>query len=229
MEIYRGRSMIDGSNIVSIATKTDNRKTGDVIQIWILPASMNPLEAIKNNVDRGVCGDCKHRGSTCYVPTFQAPLQIYRAWLKGNYPIGMIADNQIVRLGAYGDPCALPFNFVKEIAQKAKGYTGYTHQWKMPHVQPYKQFLMASVDSLKEYQQAKAMGWRTYRIKNAFENKLNQEIVCPASEEAGKKSTCEKCCLCSGLNGKGKKDIVINIHGLPYKQERFKRLSLNLV
>ena len=37
-------------------------------------------------------------------------------------------------------------------------------------------------------------------------------VICPASNEAGFKSNCADCGLCSGLMGKGKKDVVILEH-----------------
>lgn len=231
MEVYRGPSSIDGGRILAITTETENRKTGDVVQLWILNANMLPLEAVAQNADRSICGDCKHRGSTCYVALHMAPHQIYRHWQRGGYAIAQDTDylaGRMIRFGAYGDPAALPLELVADIAGKAAGHTGYTHQWKMEYVQPYKAYLMASVDSMAEYHEAKAMGWRTFRIKNANDVKLKQEIVCPASVEAGKKSNCAKCGLCSGIEGKGKKDIVINVHGLPFKQARFQRMSLEM-
>jgi hypothetical protein len=191
MELYRGPSSIDGGRIIAITTETSNKKTGDLVQIWILNANMLPLQAVASNADRSVCGDCKHRGSTCYVALHMAPHQIYRHWKNGGYAIALNTDylaGRMVRFGAYGDPAALPLALVEEIVGKAAGHTGYTHQWKMEYVQPYKKYLMASVDSMDEYREAKAMGWRTFRIKNADETKLKQEIVCPASIEAGKKS-----------------------------------------
>lgn len=232
MEIFHGRSEIDDQSIFAVVTESENVKTGSMKQIWILNASVNPLEAIDKGIDSSICGDCKHRGVSCYVAVFQAPLGIYRAWKRGSYEKANNFDfliNQNVRFGAYGDPAALPFDLVEEIALKAKGYTGYTHQWKLPYVQKYQKYLMASVDSVEEYNQAKAMGWRTFRVKTAHEEKLTKEITCPASIEAGKKSTCEQCKLCSGLNSNCTKDIVINVHGLPYKQANFGRMSLNLV
>jgi hypothetical protein len=35
---------------------------------------------------------------------------------------------------------------------------------------------------------------------------------CPAAKETGKKSSCEKCGLCSGTSGKGKKSVQILEH-----------------
>ena len=44
--LYEGASMLDGAPIVVIATmKTSNRKTGDMVQTWILRSDVNPVEA----------------------------------------------------------------------------------------------------------------------------------------------------------------------------------------
>ena len=44
------------------ASPSDNRKTGDMVQIWILVKSVDPVEAIKSGLDRLICGSCVHRG-----------------------------------------------------------------------------------------------------------------------------------------------------------------------
>ena len=232
MEIYRGPSQIDGQLIVCITTESKNRKTGEMLQVWLLSTAMNPIKATYNNLDRSICGDCKHRNTSCYVALFQAPYQIYHNWKRGKYAIShdfSMFANRKVRFGAYGDPVAMPLEIIRGIAKVSSGWTGYTHQWKLAIAQEYKPFLMASVDTLAEYHEAKAMGWRTFRIKNAEESKLKQEIVCPASIEAGKKSNCAKCGLCSGLSSKSPRDIVINVHGLQHKQDKFKRMALEVV
>ena len=55
---------------------------------------------------------------------------------------------------------------------------------------------------------------------------MSNEIICPASEEAGRKATCQDCKLCSGNTIKAK-DIVINVHGA--KRNNFKGISINQV
>jgi len=45
--LQRGLSPIDNNPFVVIMTmKTTNRKTGDMIQVWILREDVNPVEAI---------------------------------------------------------------------------------------------------------------------------------------------------------------------------------------
>ncbi len=102
--------------------------------------------------------------------------------------------------------------------------TGYTHQWITAAAQPLRSLVMASVDSPVQRDIAKLLGWRTFRTKHASAPVLPGEIVCPASEEAGKRTTCARCGLCDGsrtvLNPDrsraredNRKDIVINVHG----------------
>ena len=81
--LHEGPSPIDGEPIVSIATlHSNNRKTGDMVQIWILRQDMAPMEAIKSGGDRSICGGCPHRGTgtkrSCYVNVFRAPAAIWQ-------------------------------------------------------------------------------------------------------------------------------------------------------
>ena len=75
------------------STPSDNRKTGDMIQIWILCKAEDPVTAIRTGLDRLICGNCVHRGDghggnrSCYVNVGQAPQGIWRAWRAGNYPL----------------------------------------------------------------------------------------------------------------------------------------------
>ena len=51
------------------------------------------------------------------------------------------------------------------------------------------------------------------RFKDIKELNKDKEILCPASEEAGKKTSCIKCGLCAGTTTKSKKSIAIVAHG----------------
>jgi hypothetical protein len=96
---------------------------------------------------------------------------------------------------------------MSSITLQAKNWTGYTHQWlRKPE---YSAFLMASVHNESQAEFAKKQGWRSFvATKQGIPGLVN----CPASEEAGFKSTCSKCGLCSGLQGKGQKSVWILQH-----------------
>ena len=75
---------------------------------------------------------------------------------------------------------------------------------------------MASVDSEDEAAEAQAMGWRTFRCRSEDEPVMSGEIMCPASDEAGKKTTCDTCLLCAGRYSEKKNKIAnisIIVHG----------------
>ena len=208
---------------VTIATgfskASDNRKTGDMIQIWILVKSVDPVEAIKQGLDRLICGSCVHRGHevdgrhgverTCYVNEGQAPLQIYKSWKAGNYPPLRSLEGftgRKVRFGAYGDPTHLPLSLALAIAGVSSGHTGYTHQWRKPSLQGWKSLLMASVDSVAELVIARSLGWSTFRVGSEAST---GESLC-ASEAIG--TPCSVCLLCAGARG-GLENVWIPPHG----------------
>jgi hypothetical protein len=234
---YRGPSMIDGAPIVAIATgiagrKSRNEKTGGgLIQTWILRDDMSPVDAVKAGADVSICGDCVHRGDgyganrSCYVTVFQAPLVVWKSSRKGLYPeltaeaAADLLEGRMVRLGSYGDPAAVPFEVWQTMLARISAKTGYTHQWrKFPAL---KAFAMASCDTVADFEQAKAEGWRTFRVRAASEPVLPREVICPASKEAGAKTSCDACKACGGLTAKAKADIVIMAHGAASKVNAF--------
>ena len=194
---------------------SDNRKTGDMIQIWILVKACDPVEAIRTGLDRLICGNCVHRGDghgadrSCYVNAGQAPLGIWRAWKAGRYPVLQFMDGfagRRVRFGAYGDPTHLPLPLALAIAGVSSGWTGYTHQWRKPSLQPWKTLLMASVDSIAELVIARSLGWSTFRVGS--EAQANESLC--ASEAIG--TPCAVCLLCAGARG-GLESVHIPPHG----------------
>ena len=219
--IYEGKSQINGDNIVAIVTmKSTNAKTGNMASMWILNADMTPTQASKEGKDESVCGDCKHRAinnGACYVTLFQAPLQVYKSYKKGNYPIAKdmtIFEGMKVRFGAYGDPYAIPTQILTSLKAVVKNSTSYTHQWKQGD-KVLKKVSMASVDSIEEQKQAVSEGWRTFRVSADLSDVQADEIICPNTT---KNIQCIDCGLCSG-NGIGAKNIVIEVHGI--KKNKF--------
>jgi hypothetical protein len=213
--LYEGPSVMDNKTIVALMTGVDtpshNKKTGALAQVWIMRADISPTEAVKTKGDASICGNCIHRGKSCYVALHQAPLSIFRAYKAGRYtPI----DPQIagyrrdIRLGAYGDPAAVPIDIWERLLSKSRTHVGYTHS---PRVSPkLKSILMASADTVGEALQYQAEGWKTFRVKHPGEPLLEGEINCLASTKG---LTCQQCGVCDGK----KANVAINIHGLQYK------------
>lgn len=59
---YRGPSKLDGSQIVGITVHSGNRKTGSMIQTWIIRDDVHPVVASRTGADSAICGICPHRG-----------------------------------------------------------------------------------------------------------------------------------------------------------------------
>jgi len=223
--IYRGASLLDGKPIVVVAItgESKNGKTGNLVQTYIMRDNgKSPVESARLWEDVSVCGDCKHRrgtGGSCYVNLGQGARSVMDGIMRGIYPLDdgyMLAAavfNRKVRLGTYGDPAAVPAWVWEGLLHTAAGHTGYTHQWASGKAEHVKRWCMASVDTLGETVRAQAAGWRTFRVKapdtvGAFA----REMPCPASEEQGKRLTCEDCMACSGGDSK-KASVTIIVHG----------------
>lgn len=232
--LYEGRSVIDGGPIVAIAnrieTASSNVKTGAMVQTFIIRSDLSPLAAIDNGADQSICGTCIHRGDkangrtrTCYVNVGRSVEAVFGAFKRGRYARpGIDFDPSILsdlfagsafRMGTYGDPAAIPFGIWEAATEKAAAITGYTHQWKHPVFERFKALCMASADSERDHALAKAMGWRTFRVRAANAPVLPREVTCPASKEAGQKTICADCRACGGLWSKAKADVVIMAHG----------------
>jgi len=233
--IYQGASALDGAPIVVIATGFEsgstNRKTGSMVQTYVLRSDVDPVSAVRNGTDASICGNCTHRGTTatidgqskntgrtCYVNVGQGALAVYRAYKRGIYPTlpkGQApASGRKVRLGTYGDPAAAPAHVWQSLLRDSSGHTGYTHQWRSPQIQALRSTCMASADSPADAVLAQSMGWRTFRVSldAAKDPMLKGESLCPASAEAGKKLTCAQCLACGGADGR-RGSIYIPAHG----------------
>lgn len=226
--IYEGPSLIDGAPIVVIvtglATPSANVKTGDMLQTWILRADISPLEAVETWEDSSICGGCVHRGRkpnkrskgrkrSCYVQVGQAPRQIFETYKRGGYPtrnaLGL-GTGRAVRLGAYGDPGAVPVAVWQALVVGSTSRTGYTHQWKGKLGTPNLMALcQASIDSASELVTAQARGYGTFRVLRKLETVDANEIHCPADARPGK-VTCAACGLCDGAQGV---NVAIPSHG----------------
>lgn len=223
--LWEGESLLAGSPIVAIITGihgTTNRKTGRMLQTWILCQTTTPGEAKRTGEDEAVCGNCAfrmHAQGGCYVGMW-GPSSIWKAWKAGKYPkidhsaVSYIKETQHLRFGSYGDPVAVPVGVWKGILpNNSKHSTGYTSQWRLPQAKTYRDFLMASTKSPAETAEAQAKGWRTFEVLPLDYPVPEGALWCPSDRlNPSKKLSCERCGACSGARG-GTASIVIYAHG----------------
>lgn len=237
--LYEGPSQIDGEPVACIVTNPAqsrlNEKTQRVIQTYILRSDIDPVEAIRSGQDVSICGDCTHRAAngerSCYVQVWSAPRNIWLAYQNRKYPLGLVEDlaetaGEVVRMGAYGDPAAIPFGLWSALFAFGAFPLGYTHQWRSCDPR-FKLYCMASVESAAERVEARAMGWRTFRVRRSVDAILDHEVACPASAESGRRTSCSECRACGGHSAKAQCDIAIIAHGDRGKVSAFSRKAVD--
>jgi hypothetical protein len=238
--VYRGPSMYNAKPIVAVLTRSNNRKTGNMVQLWILSDETNPIEASRGGYDASVCGKCPHMGKpapdkingwadgrTCYVNLIHGPSAVYKGLQRGIYSEanhvnvrGFLSGNML-RLGAYGDQAALPVALIDLLVSYSRGHTGYSHVHNMrEHDASVYKTSMFSADNKRDAINAHSKGYRTFRVipVDVWKEKqkgelLSNEIICPATPEGGNKSTCVNCGLCNGMHSNGAKNIAVVAHG----------------
>ena len=233
--IYRGPSRLDGSPIVAIITgmrsASSNSKTGDMPQVWIIRSDVHPVEALRDGSDSAICGACPHRpklrgadalkksSRSCYVNVMSFN-GIFKKFIAGGYPdvspaeLGAMLTGRRIRLGAYGDPAAVPLEVWRDLCASCES-TGYSHQWRDCDC-GYAEFCMASCDSPVDVIKATAAGWRVFWVQNGVEPVRRVESVplawCPASKESGRVTTCSECMACSGTRSGRRSNVAIMLH-----------------
>jgi len=220
--IDKGLSPIDGKPYVAIMTmESSNRKTGDMIQVWIMREDINPVEALQLGEDVTICGACPHRKQSdgtrsCYVNVGQGPNSVWKTYKRGGYKdstswdlkqYAAIVGKRRIRWGAYGDPSIIKSGIVLALSAYAKGHTGYTHQWREEFSLPFKGVFQASCDGFDDYLEATAHGWKTFTVVNKNAS-IDYAKQCPATVE-NSQAQCITCKLCDGA----KSDIYVNAHG----------------
>lgn len=223
--VYDGPSRIDGAPVLGIVTlDSGNVKTGAMAQLWIIRADMPPSEASRTGADASICGGCPHRGRlvdgvlvdrSCYVTLMHGPRAVWDAWMRGVYDVAgspdavaRIGAGRKVRLGAYGDPAAIDPAVIHALCRDAAGWTGYTHQWRSRRLTAdIQRYVMASVDSYRDWRAAESMGWGTFGVLPAGAPIPDGAVEC-ANARTGVQ--CADCLECDGTSGR---HIVIHAHG----------------
>jgi hypothetical protein len=221
--IHRGPSKIDGQPIIVVAIwASTNRKTGDMLQTYIMRSDIDPLTANKYGEDYSICGDCALRGTPtldptkkqaedrpCYVVLGQGPTVVWNGLQRGIYPDytnrqqrRALGRGRMVRIGTYGDGAAAPRFVWDDLLFEAEGHNAYSHNGGDPRI------YMVSADSLTSARSAWSSGFRTFRVVHDTSHLQPNEILCPSSRGV----QCVDCRLCGGSQVKAK-SIAIVVHG----------------
>jgi hypothetical protein len=238
--LYEGPSLLDmvtddygvitaGTPIVVLVVyASDNSKTGDMVQTYILRQDMSPTDAHRAGLDTAICGGCIHRSKasggagTCYV-TKMFINGIWRQYRDGKCePLDLKrVRRKPIRLGAYGDPAAVPITVWRPLlAASGIGWTGYTHQWRTCDP-AYRELCMASCDNDDDQRDADAAGWRVYRVHAIGTPKPAGTIPCPSP-----RIKCSDCLKCSGTGANRRGHVSIPAHGTSAK--RFTGVGISL-
>jgi len=215
---YEGPSVLDGQPITVIGVlKSNNKKTGNMIQYFIIRSDVDPVTASKQKLDASICGACVHRqslGGGCYVNIGQSVLSVYKAYKRGSYPNktsehDKYLKGRAMRFGSYGDPAAAPFQIWNDLKALASITTGYSHQLMHPNFNDrILESCMVSADTPKAALKSHGKNYRTFRVKTPDSPFLENEIECLADSEGVQ---CIDCGLCNGIGDKP--NIAINVHG----------------
>ena len=249
--IYKGPSMLDGAPIIVIAiAKSNNGKTGAMLQTFIMREDVNPVDALKSNQDASVCGDCLARpanGGWCYVRVEQSVAGVWKCYHKLPFKVTTgarkgesskyagyadalepariteLGRGRTNRVGTYGDPAAVPMYVWDALNSEAAGWNGYTHQWKTCSPD-YAKYCMASIDKPCDTLSAEMLGYRCFVAVLPGETVTNasaKSVGCPAAKENGQRAQCDTCLGCGGNEGRGTTHRVIEVHGVDYKTKRY--------
>lgn len=219
--VWEGRSTWNQEPIVVIATglkaATDggtNPKTGPLLQVYILPATGDPMERVRAGDDEAVCGDCVHRPkggelADCYVSVQWAPRHLMTAYRKGQLRRApeSLFRGAYVRLGAWGDPAMVPGEVWSTVEDEAALVIGYTQQWRHLDVGAWG-FLMASVEDEDAAKEAWSIGWRTFRTVYTGDRVFANERECHATKDH------VSCMACGGCFGRvDRPSYYVRAHG----------------
>ena len=220
--------IVTGMRFTSENGKTgegDDAKWDRMAQVYILPADMPSHEAYwlqssdiaHARAFRAVCGDCEiGKAKACYVRKEQSVLSTWSSWRAGNKVRATkqvwdwLASGAIaVRIGADGDPAAVPAYVWERICRPGARWTGYCHQWRDARFQVLSQWLMASTSDPDSASLAMSMGWRAFHVVSGDESPeaYAGTVLCPSDTVV-----CARCGLCDGQNTQAK-SVRIVAHG----------------
>lgn len=228
--LWEGKSQFDDTPLVVLLSGvrySDNDKTGNMLQTFILRQDMLPTEAVKKGDDFSTCGNCpqrpitarKTKSSVCYVNLGQGINQVWRKYALGKYTHLQDADyhhlkGRKLRMGSYGDPAAIPFSVWSKLLSHVSSHTGYTSSWREPVAYHLKGICQASCNTVELKNKAESLGWNTFTNVPEGSNAPDNAVLCP-----NVKNDEIKCLTCGLCDGK-KQNVFLYDHGLPWKKRK---------
>ena len=252
--------------IGAVSFYSSNLKVGDEYQTWHFRADSHPVEARRyGQGDASICGEGKNacafkakpgqKVGPCY-PTGRTLSGIWGSIGRGNYPqveelaheIGLPVSETLavvgstpagVRLGAYGDPVAMPASIAHHLTRAAKERQGFTHQWRNVSRSEWPRMVMASCELPEQVSQAAALGWRTYTayppeltrqearraIVNAAKGPRLIIAGCPGAAKDGLVD-CAGCPIqCGGVELNKPWHVINAVHGQKHMIDRYNALG----
>ncbi|HCM1516429.1 TPA: hypothetical protein N2918_002081 [Vibrio parahaemolyticus] len=224
-------SPVNGQDIELIALHRGNAKTGNMIQLSVIPVTWELEDGTEGR--KAICGSCPHHKlGSCYAYD-QGLFTMRKQGRKGAYkPMEMsefleFVKGAYIRFGRFGDLSLLPFEVVKKIADVAGGFTGYTNQWRSKHYDPrFNDLFMLSTLGDKDAAEAKkkfpnARQFQVIHEQADYTNDIKKGVImCPSQNGY----TCDECLLCDGESAKGGAvNIQVRAHGLKYKTNRINK------
>ena len=218
--IWEGTSEFDGSPIKVVMSgyikDSENEKTGPLVQVYILPSDETPREAYLSK-SPSVCGDCIYNGGGCYV-SWARLTPLWKASKKKHISLELaswLCSGLRIRLGAAGDPAAVPMYVWNELLKGADSWTGYTHAWR--YCDPaFRRLVMASCDSDADTKEATSRGWNVFHVHDGKMSEDIEHVRCKAGQlTRGIPQSCFTCMMCHGVRSTKAKPLVIAeaLHG----------------
>lgn len=231
--LWEGPSQFDPSVTIGaiMVYHSDNRKTGNIPQVYIMRKDVNPCVTLRDGRDQAVCGNCPLRAKpygcgACYVAIHRGPFAVWKNWNAGLYESRDVLPDRrpelprTVRVGAYGDPLAVPFRVWNALAKLFPVLLGYTHSWKdyPAHAKRW----MASCHTQEDIELANSRGLSTFTALSQGGEVPIGSFSCLYS----KRDTinCANCRLCFGDSTRTR-NVFIDVHGPANKVTAYKRMA----
>lgn len=217
-----------GDVTVVVFLSESNPKTGPCIAVAILPGDgRDAAQARARGEDLSACGSCTLRSLAsggkggCYVsgPALMGYAgSASAAWRRAD-PFAMpeAPAGLPMRLGAYGDPAAVPSEVLARLESWHDGMAwGYTHGWRHSAAQHLRASCMASCETNADTIEARAKGWRVYQIVSAAPGAVEASGL--AECESAQGVACSDCGACAGDAARADAGRAIVVHGPSVKK-----------